>query len=201
MSQNLSCHMPGRTVARERGTDGEAMPGKEDRSKMWYVLQVMSGREADLRDLITRCLSQELLRDCFYPTYEAVYKKGGQRRIVQRRMFPGYLFIVTEDILQVEQKLQAIPDMMKVLKTGSEPIPLTREEQEFLERRLNREHVLPMSRGYKSGDEIRITEGPFAGYLGQLKAVDRHNRFGVISLEMFGRDVEMRFGLEVVGKV
>lgn len=175
--------------------------GKEDTSKMWYVLQVMSGREADLRDLITRCLSRELLRDCFYPTYEAAYKKGGQRRIVQRRMFPGYLFIVTEDILQVEQKLQMIPDMTKVLKTGSEAIPLTREEQEFLERRLNGEHVLPMSRGYKSGDGIRITEGPFAGYLGRLKAVDRHNRFGVISLEMFGRDVDMRFGLEVVGKV
>ena len=58
-----------------------------------------------------------------------------------------------------------------------------------------------MSRGYKSGDEIRITEGPFAGYQGQLKAVDRHNRYGVISLKMFGRNVDMRFGLEVVGKV
>lgn len=175
--------------------------GKEEGTKMWYVLQVMSGREADLRDLITRYLSRELLRDCFYPTYETSYKQGGERRIVQRRLFPGYLFIVTEDILKVEQKLRAIPDMTKVLKTGSEAIPLTRAEQEFLERRLNGEHVLPMSRGYKSGDKICITEGPFAGYRGQLKAVDRHNRFGVISLEMFGRDVDMRFGLEVVTKV
>lgn len=170
-------------------------------SEMWYVVQVMTGREADLRELITRCLNRELLEDCFYPTYEASYKKRGQRQIVQRRLFPGYLFLVTEDILAVEQELRMIPDMTKVLKTGQEAIPLTQAEQEFLEQYLNGEHVLPMSRGYKSGDEIRITEGPFAGYQGQLKAVDRHNRYGVISLEMFGRNVDMRFGLEVVGKV
>lgn len=174
---------------------------EEDTSKMWYVLQVMSGREADLRDLITRCLSRELLRDCFYPAYEASCKRGGVRRTVLRRLFPGYLFLVTENIGAVEQKLRVIPDMTKVLKTGSEAIPLTEAEQEFLERRLNDEHVLPMSRGYKCGDGILITEGPFTGYQGKLKAVDRHNRYGVISLKMFGRDVDMRFGLEVVGKV
>lgn len=167
---------------------------------MWYVLQVMSGREGDLRELITCCLSRELLRDCFYPTYETFYKKEGDRRIILRKLFPGYLFLVTEDILTVEQELRAIPDMTKILKIGSEAIPLTQAEQEFLERRLNGEHVLPMSRGYKSGDEIYITEGPFAGYQGQLKSVDRHNRYGVISLKLFGRDVDMRFGLEVVGK-
>lgn len=168
---------------------------------MWYVLQVMSGREAELRELISCCLDRELLQDCFYPTYEAFFKKGGERRVVKRRLFPGYLFLVTEDIQAVEQRLREIPEMTKVLKIGQEAIPLTETEQGFLERHLDGEHVLPMSRGYKCGDEIRITEGPFAGYQGQLKAVDRHNRYGVISLQMFGRDVEMRFGLEVVGKV
>lgn len=165
------------------------------------MLQVMSGREAELQELISCCLGRELLQDCFYPTYEASFKKGGVRRVVKRRLFPGYLFLVTEDIRAVEQCLRRIPEMTKVLKIGQEAIPLTEAEQGFLERHLDGEHVLPMSRGYQCGDEIRITEGPFAGYQGRLKAVDRHNRYGVISLQMFGRDVEMRFGLEVVGKV
>lgn len=168
---------------------------------MWYVLQVMSGREADLQELFFCCFDRELLQDCFYPTYEVFYKRGGVRQVVKRRLFPGYLFLVTEDIREVERRLKEIPEMTKVLKIGQEVIPLTEAEQAFLEQHLNQEHVLPMSRGYQVGDEICITEGAFAGFKGRLKALDRHNRYGVISLKMFGRDVDMQFGLEVVGKV
>ena len=168
---------------------------------MWYVLQVMSGREADLQELFSCCFDRELLQDCFYPTYEASFKRGGVRQVVKRRLFPGYLFLVTEDIREVERRLKEIPEMTKVLKIGQEVIPLSPEEQAFLEGHLDQEHVLPMSRGYQVGDEICITEGAFAGFKGRLKAVDRHNRYGVINLKMFGRNVDMQFGLEVVGKV
>lgn len=174
---------------------------RKERTAMWYVLQVMSGREADLQELLSHCFERELLQDCFYPTYEASYKRGGLRRVVQRRLFPGYLFLVTEDIETVERGLKDIPEMTKILKVDQEVIPLQESEQAFLEQYLNGDHVLPMSRGYQIGDEICITEGAFAGYRGRLKAVDRHNRYGVISLKMFGRDVDMQFGLEVVGKV
>lgn len=168
---------------------------------MWYVLQVMSGREADLQTLFSFYFDQDLLQDCFCPTYETSYKKDGMRRTVLRCLFPGYLFLVTEDIQEVEWQLRGIPEMTKILKVDREYIPLTEAEQTFLEQHLNQEHILSMSRGYQVGEEICITDGAFAGYRGRLKAVDRHNRYGVISLEMFGRDVDMRFGLEVVGKV
>ena len=168
---------------------------------MWYVLQVMSGREADLQALFSCYFNHDLLQDCFCPTYEASYKKAGIRQVVQRRLFPGYLFLVTEDIQEVEWQLKGIPDMTKILKVDREYIPLTEAEQIFLQKHLNSEHILPMSRGYQVGEEICITDGAFAGYQGRLKVVDRHNRYGVISLEMFGRNVDMRFGLEVVGKV
>lgn len=167
---------------------------------MWYVLQVMFGREADLQTLFSVYFDHDLLQDCFCPTYEASYKKAGVRQVVHRRLFPGYLFLVTEDIQKVEWQLKGIPDMTKILKVDREYIPLTEAEQTFLEGHLDQEHVLPMSRGYQVGEEICITEGAFAGYQGRLKAVDRHNRYGVISLEMFGRNVDMQFGLEVVRK-
>lgn len=167
---------------------------------MWYVLQVMSGREADLQALFSCYFNHDLLQDCFCPTYEASYKKAGVRQMVHRRLFPGYLFLVTEDIQEVEWQLKGIPEMTRILKVDREYIPLTEAEQTFLEQHLNQEHILPMSRGYQVGEEICITDGAFAGYQGRLKAVDRHNRYGVISLEMFGRNVDMRFGLEVVGK-
>lgn len=173
---------------------------KKGTQTMWYVLQVMSGREADLQALFSFYFDRKLLQDCFSPTYEASYKRDGIRRVVQRRLFPGYLFLVTEDIQAVEWQLKGIPDMTKVLKVDREYIPLTQAEQAFLEQHLNQDHILPMSRGYQAGDEICITEGAFAGYRGRLKTVDRHNRYGVISLTMFGRNVDMQFGLEVVGK-
>ena len=57
-----------------------------------------------------------------------------------------------------------------------------------------------LSRGDMIGQKVMITEGAFAGYQGELKYVDRHNRYGVMKVQLGEQDVDMRFGLEIVKK-
>ncbi|MCM1219361.1 MAG: hypothetical protein NC548_33190 [Lachnospiraceae bacterium] len=167
---------------------------------MWYILQVATGSEARMKDTLERFLGKELLREAFYPLYESSYKRGGARQIVTKVLFPGYLFLDTENIGELEKRIKDLTEFRHLLSTGKYCTPVSREEQEFLERHMGLGHTLRMSKGYMAGREVTITEGAFASYRGQLKYVDRHNRYGVMTVRLGERDVDMRFGLEVVGK-
>lgn len=168
---------------------------------MWYAVQVYTGQEQKTLKICESYMENDSFVQFFCPKYEASYKRKGVRRVVRRVLFPGYIFLDTEQIEEVYLQLKRFPEFTKVLTVGKECIPLTEPEKNFIKKHGNAEYIFEMSRGYIEGDEIIITEGAFAGYEGKLKHVDRHNRYGVIEVEMFGRITEMKFGLEIVKRV
>ena len=167
---------------------------------MWYAMQVMSGSENLVKGLCLKMIDPDLLKQCFYLQYEASYKKQGVRQLIKKVLFPGYLFIDTENIEQVEKQLWRVPELTKVLKVGQTSIPLSQAEQNFIQKHSNNEYVFTMSKGYMTGDYVKIEEGAFAGYYGQLLHIDRHNRYGIMEVTMAGRRIQMEFGLEIVRK-
>lgn len=170
---------------------------------MWYVLQVETGSEANMKEILEDFLPEGLISGVFYPLYESCYKKDGIRRIVTKVLFPGYLFLeMAQDgkIEELEKRLKGITEYHSLLTTGKVCTPVSPMEQAFLTEHTNSQHVMAMSRGYMVGRKVTITEGAFAGYCGELKYVDRHNRYGVMTVRLGERDVDMQFGLEIVRK-
>lgn len=94
-----------------------------------------------------------------------------------------------------------IPRLTKILGNGMEFIPLKKEEVEFLTAIGSEEHLTGMSKGYIAGDRIIITEGPMKEMAGQIRFIDRHKRLAVVQMEMFGRKMDIRLGLEIVKKI
>lgn len=169
---------------------------------MWYAMQVKTGTEELVCSLCKAWIPASDLEDCFYPKYEFVRKINGKRGIVTEPLFPGYLFLDVEPerIMDVYSKLWHIPELTKLLKVGSSFVPITAEERAFIEDHSS-DHVFLMSKGYIEGDRVVIEEGAFATYSGKLEYIDRHNRFGVIKIKMFGRERFMKFGLEITKKI
>lgn len=171
---------------------------------MWYIVQVVAGSEAHMKETLEIFLQKSRganpVKEVFFPLYESSYKKGGVRRTVTRVLFPGYLFLDVEQE-DVGQRLKGITEFHHLLMTGETCIPVSREEQTFLAEHTDAGHVMRMSRGYMVGREVTITEGALANYRGPLKYVDRHNRYGVITVRLGERDMDMRFGLEIVRKM
>ena len=167
---------------------------------MWYAVQIMSGNEDLVQDLCRKMIDPNLLKQCFYLQYEASYKKQGIRKLINKVLFPGYLFIDTDNIAQVEKQLYKVPELTKVLKVGQTSTPLSQEEQDFIQKHSNENHIFTMSKGYMTGDYVKIEEGAFAGYYGKLLHIDRHNRYGIMEVTMAGRKIQMEFGLEIVRK-
>lgn len=173
---------------------------------MWYIVQVETGNEAHMKEILESFLPDGLISDVFYPLYESSYKKDGIRRTVTRVLFPGYLFLDIESsegskrVEELEERLKGVTEFHHLLTTGKICTAVSAEEQKFLTAHMDASHVIIMSRGYMIGRKAVITEGAFAGYSGELKYVDRHNRYGVMRVRLGMRDVDMRFGLEIVGK-
>lgn len=167
---------------------------------MWYVVQVYTGKEKMIVELCQNMIDRTVLKDCFCPQYESIHKKNGVRKTITKILFPGYVFLDTDDVLRVYEQLRQVPEFAKILRTGEDIVALSQQEVEFIMRHGNAEHIFEMSRGYMVGDYVVIEEGAFQGYSGSLKYVDRHNRYGIIEVEMFGRLQEIRFGLEIVRK-
>lgn len=174
---------------------------RKESAIMWYAMQVYTGQEEKTIMMCKSYVTDEPSVQFFCPKYETSYKKKGVRTIIKRVLFPGYIFLDTEQIRDIYLQLKKIPQFTKVLTVDSEYISLTETEKDFIKSHGNADYVFEMSKGYIEGEEVIITEGAFIGYKGKLKRVDRHNRYGIIELEMFGRTTEVKFGLEIVSKV
>ncbi len=79
-----------------------------------YVVQVMGGRERHVAELINK-IKLESIEECFTPSFELMKKRGGEWRRVTDILFPGYLFIVSDDATKAYAQLRAIPAFTRLL--------------------------------------------------------------------------------------
>lgn len=171
---------------------------------MWYVVQVGAGNEAHMKEILDDFLPKGLVSQVFYPMYESSYKKNGIRQLVTKVLFPGYLFIDMEHsgesgkLGELEECLKGITEFHHLLTVGKVCTPVSAGEQIFLARHTNTRHVMTMSRGYMINRTVTITEGAFEGFCGELKYVDRHNQYGIMTVKLGAQEIDMRFGLEIV---
>ena len=127
--------------------------------------------------------------------YEGAWHK--ERRI----LFPGYLFVITEEIKELAAELNKITGFTKVLGDKDFLMPLSDAEVNLLKRLGGDEQIVEMSIGVIEHDKIIINEGPMQGLEGFIRKIDRHKRLARIEIEMFGQVVEAQVGVEIVSKV
>lgn len=169
---------------------------------MWYAVWVPTGKEEHIRDICHRRLAEKkIYEDCFLPKYEKPWKENGVWIKKQEILFPGYLFFIAEDPMGLCMALKDIPEFAKVLGDDDGPIPLYQAEVDFLQRHINRDRVFEVSIGELIGERLVITDGPLVDLEGKVVHVDRHKRQAVLEVELMGRAVKMRVGLEIVRKV
>lgn len=166
---------------------------------MWYVIQVYTGQEERIA-LQCREKAIEEREEVFIPLVERMTKVRGEWVPVKTRLFPGYVFVETDNPQALYMRLKEIKSMTKLLKTGEEITPLYSEEEEYLKRLQDEDHVVRYSEGWLEGDRLVISEGALNGYEGKIKKILRHKRLVVLEVPLLGRKVEVTLGLGIVEK-
>ena len=167
---------------------------------MWYVIQTISGKEEIVKTMIEAMPDRRCFDECIVVYYECQRKYQGRWHTEKRKMFPGYIFIVSDKPAELKSALRAVPELTKLLGYGETIVPISKEEEAFIRRLTGGDETVEMSFGVKEGDLVTITEGPLKGLESLIRKIDRHKRRAYLEMDMLGEVRTVEVGLEVVGK-
>ena len=184
----------------------EAVEKQQDDRGQWFVIQTLSGHENKVRDTINRQLrigDQVNVYEALIPENKVKEIRRGKAVTVTKKFFPGYV-LVRMDLYNadgtVDEKawyfVRSVQGVLGFLGDATRPTPLT--EQEFLDMNpaLGDEAPAPVLLiGVKIGDIVRIKDGAFMGYEGNVTAIDETRGRLTVVILIFGRStpVELEF--------
>ena len=166
--------------------------------RRWYVIHTYSGYEENvarnLRQRIESLDMQDRIFNVLVPTEKKIKIKNGKRKVVEEKIFPGYVLvemIVTDDSWYV---VRNTPNVTGFVGTGVTPTPVSDEEIKSLLKRAGEEE--PTYRiDVKEGDAVKVVDGPFKNFDGKVAEVDEARGKIKVFVSLFGREtpVELDF--------
>ncbi|MBR1571739.1 MAG: hypothetical protein IJ655_03260 [Lachnospiraceae bacterium] len=166
---------------------------------MWYVIQTYSGSEHDVCTWINTYVDQSLFERCFVPLYEDVWRKDGIGHINVKKLFPGYVFVETDNINAVYVKLKELPKMTSVLSMDGDKgdflTPIYSEEEEFLNTILSGGILRVSYVEINKNRKIKNIIGPLEYFRNNIIKMDVPHRRAIVELEMMGEIRTIKFGL------
>lgn len=168
-------------------------------TRMWYVIQVQTGQERQMAELVERVAKPKAVDECFFPQYETEIKVRGRFVRVAKPLFGGYVVAVSNAPERIARILRELPQFAHLLTQGGRFAPLTPEEVELIGGFTQAgERVVPMSMGVKVGDDVVVTSDPLKGHEGLISEINRRKSVAVLRIQLCGRTVSARVGLGVV---
>ena len=169
--------------------EGEAPVG----DKQWYILKVQSNREDSIRETLLRRISLAGLGRFFgeviVPKEQVTEFKSGTKRVVSRKLYPGYILvnmILNDETWYLVRETGGIGDF-----TGSagRPSPmLPADVAKLLHKDEETAAEAPRLKiNFKKGDRVKINEGTFENFEGEVEQIDEANGRVTVMLSIFGR--------------
>lgn len=188
---------------------------------MWYAMQVVSGREGQTVVMMERILSREILEGCLIPMRRLKKKYNGKWQEVTEKLFPGYVFLISEKPQLLYDELKKIPALTKLLGSCEEYFtPLSKDDVRFLQKLQDMRDTQKAGRqlcSIKKGPDqpgteevglsqvivgenrqIRIISGPLKNLEGQIQKINLHKRIAVVKAEFMGNQSFIHLGIEIV---
>jgi transcriptional antiterminator NusG len=190
--------------------DGEAEETPRDtpwlRPGKWYVVHTQSGYEkkvqANLNARIQSMNLEDKIFEIVIPMEDVVEFKGGRKQVVQKKVFPGYLLVRCEMDDASWYGIRNTPGVTGFVgqaRFDKKPTPLSRREVEtFLSAKGDGQDEAPRRKPkleYEVGESVRVKEGPFADFSGQIAEINADHMKLKVLVNIFGREtlVEMDF--------
>ena len=160
----------------------------------WYVIHTYSGYESLVKDNIEKLIENNDLSDTIFeikiPMEETIEEKNGKRKVVERKIFPCYVFlkmVYSNDMWYLITNTRGVTGFVgpqgKAIPLGEEEVRKMRLEEKVVECNL------------AVGDEVNIISGPLASFTGVVESLDDTAQTARVKVSMFGRetDVELDF--------
>jgi len=191
--------------------EAEAAPPAEGESvavatpeRAWYIVHCYAGSEHKVKHSLEQRIAsmgmQHKIFNIVVPEEEEIEIREGKKRPVRRRIYPGYILvemIMDEDSWAV---VRFTPGVTGFVGMGNQPTPLRPEEVQAIFKRM--ESKAPRIRvTFKPGQKVRITEGPFADFVGIVDEIDPDKAKVRVLVSFFGRETPVELDFTQVEKI
>ncbi len=159
----------------------------------WYVVRTFSGHENKVKTLLEAELTDnEKLRakiqEILVPMEKVFEVKDGKKRSKTKNFFPGYILVQADLDNQVKDFILNTPSVMGFLGTKTNPNPLQPEEVKRIVGRITQdENSERMETIFRTGDLVKIVDGPFNNFSGTIQEVNEEKMKIKVMVSIFGR--------------
>ncbi len=176
------------------------------RPGQWYVVHSQSGYEKKVQQSMNARIASMHIEDRIYeiviPMEDVVEFKQGQKKTVQKKVFPGYLLVrceMDDDTWFCIRNTPGVTGFVGQSHKGQKPTPLSRKEVETFLTAKGDGQDAPKRKApkvdYEEGESVRVKEGPFADFNGTIAEINTDHLKLKVLVNIFGREtlVEMDF--------
>jgi transcriptional antiterminator NusG len=131
------------------------------------------------------------------PTEKVVEVRRGRKVDTERKFFPGYVLVKMEMTDEAYHLIKNTPKVTGFLGSDMKPMPISEKEAERILSQVQEGVERPKpSVTFDVGEQVRVSDGPFASFNGLVEEVDGERARLKVSVSIFGRatPVELEFG-------
>ena len=192
--------------------DDERVPVQSpyDRPGQWFVVHTYAGYENKVKSNLESRISSMNMEDRIYevviPVEDVIEFKNGKRVVVQKKVFPGYLLVRCELDDDSWYVVRNTPGVTGFVGHGAKPVPLSRKDVETFLGVPPEGDETPAKKTrprleYEVGETVRVREGPFADFSGQIAEINEDQLKLKVLVNIFGRETPVELEFSQVAKL
>ncbi|SFA46239.1 transcription antitermination protein nusG [Anoxybacillus pushchinoensis] len=175
--------------------------------KNWYVIHTYSGYENKVKTNLEKRVESMGMQDKIFrvvvPEEEETDIKGGKKKVVKKKVFPGYVLvemIMTDDSWYVVRNTPGVTGFVGSAGAGSKPTPLLEEEVSAILKRMGVD-LIELEFDFELNETVRIKEGPFAKFVGTIQTIEMDKQKVTVLVDMFGRETPVELDFSQIEKI
>jgi len=179
-----------------------------DIEKKWYVVRAISGQEKKVKETLEAVLTAEGMQhyvgQILIPVEKIFQIRNGKKVSKERNVYPGYIYLEAALVGELPHLVRNVTGVIGFLgadKKG-EPLPVRQSEMNRILGVIDdmidtdEEMLIP----YKIGEMVKVTDGPFSGFLGNIEEVNEDKKKLKVMVKIFGRKTPVELGYMQVEK-
>lgn len=174
-------------------------------SLKWYAIQTYSGSELSIKRAIENMIMElnieDKLGEVVVPTENLIEVKNGKKKIIERSLYPGYVFAQLDLDTSLWHKIQSLPRVGRFIGESKKPTPLSEQDIKLILEKLENKEAPKPKISFEPGEMVRITEGPFANFTGVVEEYDLEHGKLKLNVSIFGRSTPVEILYSQVEKI
>ncbi|MCH5336877.1 MAG: transcription termination/antitermination protein NusG [Campylobacter sp.] len=171
----------------------------------WYAIQTYAGSEMAVKRAIENLVKdngiEERLKEILVPTEDVIEFKNGKEKISERSLYSGYVFANLDLNTELWHRIQSLPKVGRFIGESKKPTPLSEKDINLILEKAHNKAAPKPKISFESGENVRITEGPFANFTGMVEEYDMVRGLLKLNVSIFGRSTPVEILYSQVEKI